>query len=254
MTEAVTFVRGNQRIRRLAQRPELAAGVARTRQQMADADREYAAGLAALRKAAALTQVELAKRLGVTQAAVSRIEQPHDLLLSTLSTYLHAVGGDARLVVSFQGGADIELDLAGFTAPAQPVADSSEPAAPHRDALSRRSPTVHGEPPEPPVQHEADVLDRASSRTDANRTHVRGDAMGKNDRHVVPNPKGGWDVEAPGASRASSHHDTQADAQARGREIVHNAGGGELVTHGRDGQIRDKDTIPPGNDPYPPKG
>ncbi|MGI9084880.1 MAG: DUF2188 domain-containing protein [Aeromicrobium sp.] len=77
--------------------------------------------------------------------------------------------------------------------------------------------------------------------------------MSKNDRHVTPKPEGGWDVRAPGASRASSHHDTQADAIDRGREIVDNAGGGELRIHGRDGQIRDSDTIPPGNDPNPPK-
>lgn len=76
-----------------------------------------------------------------------------------------------------------------------------------------------------------------------------------NNRHVVPNSdRGGWDVVAPGASRASSHHDTQAEAQAAGRRIVHNQGGGELVTHRPDGQIRGKDTIAPGNDSYPPKG
>lgn len=74
-----------------------------------------------------------------------------------------------------------------------------------------------------------------------------------NDRHVVPNSDGGWDVVKPNASRASSHHDTQADAQDRAREIVHNAGGGEVVTHGRDGRIRDSDTIAPGNDPFPPR-
>jgi hypothetical protein len=73
------------------------------------------------------------------------------------------------------------------------------------------------------------------------------------DRHVVPNPDGGWDVEAPGAQRASSHEDTQADAINRAREIVHNAGGGEVVIHGRDGKIRDSDTIPPGHDPNPPR-
>lgn len=78
--------------------------------------------------------------------------------------------------------------------------------------------------------------------------------MGKNDRHVVPDPDGGWDVKAPGATRPSAHTNTQVEAIARAREIIHNAGGGELVTHGQDGRIRAKDTIPPGNDPYPPKG
>jgi len=75
----------------------------------------------------------------------------------------------------------------------------------------------------------------------------------KNSRDVVPNPEGGWDVRAPGASRASSHHDTQGDAIDRGREIVRNQGGGELRIHGRDSKIRDSDTIPPGNDPNPPR-
>ena len=77
--------------------------------------------------------------------------------------------------------------------------------------------------------------------------------MSKNDRHVVPNPDGGWDVRAPGAQRSSAHEDTQAEAISRAREIVHNAGGGEVRIHGRNGQIRDSDTIPPGNDPNPPR-
>jgi len=75
----------------------------------------------------------------------------------------------------------------------------------------------------------------------------------RNERHVVPNPGGGWDVEAPSASRASSHHDTQADAINRARQIVHNTGGGEVVIHGQDGRIRDSDTVAPGNDPNPPR-
>jgi hypothetical protein len=70
-----------------------------------------------------------------------------------------------------------------------------------------------------------------------------------NDRHVVPNADGGWDVVKPNASRASSHHDTQAAAIDRARDIIGNAGGGELDIHGRDGKIRAKDTIPKGNDP-----
>ncbi|MDD7812611.1 DUF2188 domain-containing protein [Mycobacterium sp. CSUR Q5927] len=79
-------------------------------------------------------------------------------------------------------------------------------------------------------------------------------ASGPNSREVVPNPDGGWDVKKPGASRASAHYDTQSEAVDRARQILQNDGGGELRTHGRDGQIRASDTIPPGNDPYPPRG
>jgi DNA-binding transcriptional regulator YiaG len=85
MTEEVKLTRGNDRINQLAQRPDIAPGVARIRADMAEADRTYAMGLAALRQAAELTQVELARRMGITQAAISRMEQPHDLLLSTLN-------------------------------------------------------------------------------------------------------------------------------------------------------------------------
>lgn len=76
--------------------------------------------------------------------------------------------------------------------------------------------------------------------------------MGKEERHVVPNPDGGWDVKKPGADRASSHHDTQAQAEDRAKEILGNLGGGEAVIHDRHGRIRDKDTVPPANDPNPP--
>ncbi|GAA4712923.1 hypothetical protein (DUF2188) [Promicromonospora umidemergens] len=74
-----------------------------------------------------------------------------------------------------------------------------------------------------------------------------------NARDVVPGKDGGWDVVAPGAKRASAHADTQAQAVDRAREIVGNAGGGEVRIHGRDGRIRDSDTVAPGNDPNPPR-
>ncbi len=61
-------------------------------------------------------------------------------------------------------------------------------------------------------------------------------------------------MKKPGANRASAHYDTQKEAVDRGWQILKNDGGGELLTHGRDGQIRSKDTIAPGNDPQPPKG
>ena len=77
--------------------------------------------------------------------------------------------------------------------------------------------------------------------------------MPRNERHVVPNKDGGWDVKAPRADRSSAHTDTQGQAIERAREIVGNTGGGEVVIHGRDGHIRDSDTVSPGHDPMPPR-
>lgn len=77
--------------------------------------------------------------------------------------------------------------------------------------------------------------------------------MTRNERHVTRDPEGGWNVVKPNAARVSDHLDTQAGAIDRAREIVGNSGGGEVVIHGRDGRIRDSDTIAPGHDPNPPR-
>lgn len=50
-----------------------------------------------------------------------------------------------------------------------------------------------------------------------------------------------------------THHDTQEQAIDRAREIIGNDGGGELVIHDQRGRIRDKDTIAPAIDPFPPR-
>lgn len=71
-------------------------------------------------------------------------------------------------------------------------------------------------------------------------------------RHVVSSGSG-WAVKAPNASRASSKHSTQAEAISAARQVVRNSGGGELVIHGKDGRIRDSDTVSPGRDPFPPR-
>jgi transcriptional regulator with XRE-family HTH domain len=60
--------------------------------------------------------VELAQRLGVGQAAVSKIERQHDLLLSTLASYIRASGAQARIVVSIEGQ-DIEYNLTTLAEP-----------------------------------------------------------------------------------------------------------------------------------------
>lgn len=74
-----------------------------------------------------------------------------------------------------------------------------------------------------------------------------------NRRHVVPNDKGGWDVKKPGSERSSAHAGTQKAAITRAKEMVGNAGGGEVRIHGRDGRMRNSDTVAPGNDPFPPR-
>jgi DNA-binding XRE family transcriptional regulator len=54
-----------------------------------------------LRKALKRTQVRLAKELGIKQENVSRIEKRADLLISTLSGYVEAMGGKLHLVAEF---------------------------------------------------------------------------------------------------------------------------------------------------------
>jgi DNA-binding XRE family transcriptional regulator len=62
-----------------------------------------------LRKARKLTQVRMAKRLGITQDSVSRLEQRSDLLLSTLRKTVEAMGGNLSLVAKFPDRAPVLL-------------------------------------------------------------------------------------------------------------------------------------------------
>ena len=57
--------------------------------------------LSHLRKARRLTQEKMAQLLGIGQDSVSRIESRSDLLLSTLRSYVEAMGGSLKLVVEF---------------------------------------------------------------------------------------------------------------------------------------------------------
>lgn len=71
-------------------------------------------------------------------------------------------------------------------------------------------------------------------------------------QHVTPH-EGGWQSIRAGASRAAGVFPTQAEAIAAAHVTQTNRGGGEVTIHGRDGRIRDSDTVAPGNDPNPPK-
>jgi transcriptional regulator with XRE-family HTH domain len=65
-------------------------------------DRELT--LAELRRAREMTQTQLAHALDTTQPGVSRIERQTDLYLSTLRSYVNALGGDLQLTAVFADG------------------------------------------------------------------------------------------------------------------------------------------------------
>jgi DNA-binding XRE family transcriptional regulator len=66
-----------------------------------------------LRHARKLTQVRMAKKLGITQDSVSRLEKRSDLLLSTLRKTVQAMGGNLSLVAEFPDRAPVVLSGIG---------------------------------------------------------------------------------------------------------------------------------------------
>jgi Uncharacterized protein conserved in bacteria (DUF2188) len=72
----------------------------------------------------------------------------------------------------------------------------------------------------------------------------------------VTNPKGSkvWKVVKAGSDQASATANTQHEAEKLAKQFSANSGGGEVRIHKPDGgPIRDSDTVPPGNDPNPPR-
>jgi len=63
-----------------------------------------AVSLAQLRRARALTQAQLATLLDMQQPAVSRLERQTDMYLSTLRSYVEAMGGALQLQAVFPDG------------------------------------------------------------------------------------------------------------------------------------------------------
>jgi DNA-binding XRE family transcriptional regulator len=62
-----------------------------------------------LRHALALTQEHMAEELGIGQDGISRLEKRSDLLLSTLRSYIEAMGGKLRLVAEFPNRPPVSL-------------------------------------------------------------------------------------------------------------------------------------------------
>ena len=73
----------------------------------------------------------------------------------------------------------------------------------------------------------------------------------RKEHHVVPSPKGGWDIKKAGGERSIKHFPTKKEAVDIAREISRNQDT-ELVIHDKKGKIKRKDSH--GGDPYPPKG
>lgn len=75
--------------------------------------------------------------------------------------------------------------------------------------------------------------------------------MNKKNQHIVKHNEG-WAVKGAGNSKATRVVDTQQKAIDIGKSIAKNQGS-ELFIHGRNGQIRERNTYGE-NDPFPPKG
>ena len=92
-----------------------------------------------LRHARRLTQVKMAKTLGITQDSVSRLEKRSDLLLSTLRKTIEAMGGNLSLVAEFPDRAPVVLSgIAG------------DDPGPRPGGGGGRSPKIHGPGPDGP--------------------------------------------------------------------------------------------------------
>jgi hypothetical protein len=62
-------------------------------------------------------------------------------------------------------------------------------------------------------------------------------------RIVQQRADGRWEIVKPHHRRASAVGETQREAEDRARAILRNLGGGELTTKGRDGKIRESDSV-----------
>src|SRR5262245_66318833 len=76
-----------------------------------------------LRQAHHLTQERLAALLGVEQENVSRIERRADLLLSTLASYVAAMGGTLRLIGELPNRKPVTGALGGLSGSAARTSD-----------------------------------------------------------------------------------------------------------------------------------
>jgi predicted DNA-binding protein (UPF0251 family) len=96
-----------------------------------------------LRQAQHLTQERMAELMGVEQENVSRLERRADLLLSTLMSYVAAMGGKLRLVAEFPNRRPVAIVLADIT--------GKDPLKPRHCGHRVKEPAPGDEPVHPPA-------------------------------------------------------------------------------------------------------
>ena len=96
---------------------EMIGGLPKQRRARIDARyreiRDEVESLRELRKAAGKAQAEIATTLGIKQPSVSKIEKQTDMYLSTLRSYVEAIGGELDLVVRLPAHRPLRLPRLG---------------------------------------------------------------------------------------------------------------------------------------------
>lgn len=105
--------------------PEVAQRAAAAHDELARREEDYRRTLAQLRNARRLTQAQLASVLGVSQAQVSRVENQADLYLSTLRSYVQAMGGELELRAVFADGQATAITIAELRNPSESEPDAA---------------------------------------------------------------------------------------------------------------------------------
>jgi hypothetical protein len=95
-----------------------------------------------LRRAFDQTQVRLARQMGVKQETISRLEKRSDMLLSTLRSYVEAMGGELELVARFPDRPAIRLKTLGDVMEGNELSERKKSQAETRRQASRSRATA----------------------------------------------------------------------------------------------------------------
>lgn len=92
---------GEVKAEKAARQPGWELGVKEARVALENYVESFQATLAELRRARAMTQIQLAESLGTSQSEVSRIERQADMVLSTLRDFIEGLGGELVVLARF---------------------------------------------------------------------------------------------------------------------------------------------------------